>query len=154
MAAFAMCPSCRAEYDDPADRRFHAQPIACPACGPRLRLVDAEGRDVPGVDPMAGVAEALRAGRIGAIKGLGGYHLACWRRASDAVADLRGRKHREEKPFAVMVARPGRRPRHCATVSPDEEAILTSPRRPIVLLAPPARLDLAEGSRRATRASA
>src|SRR5690349_21658419 len=83
MAAFAMCAACRAEYEDPAARRFHAEPNACPACGPRLRLVDGGGRPVAG-DPLAVAAAALRGGAIVAVKGLGGFHLAC--RADDAGA--------------------------------------------------------------------
>ena len=102
MAGFAMCDLCRAEYEDPADRRFHAEPVACPACGPSARLVDAGGGAVPG-DPVAAAAAAIRDGRIVAVKGIGGFHLACRAGDEDAVARLRGRKRREEKPFAVMV---------------------------------------------------
>ena len=105
MASFAMCAACRAEYEDPGDRRFHAQPNACPECGPRVRLTDRAGRVLdpgPGADPVAAAAARIAAGRIVAVKGLGGFHLAC--RADDerAVAELRARKHREDKPFAVM----------------------------------------------------
>ncbi len=102
MAAFAMCPRCAAEYHDPADRRFHAQPTCCPACGPRLRLLDPTGAEHPG-DPVAGAAGLLRAGRVLAVKGLGGYHLAVLAAHEAAAAALRTRKHREDKPFAVMV---------------------------------------------------
>ncbi len=102
MAAFRMCPACRAEYDDPADRRFHAQPTACPACGPTLRLLDGAGRPVSAADPLAAFAAALRRGQVGALKGLGGYHLTCDARDPAAVGELRRRKHRDEKPFAVM----------------------------------------------------
>jgi hydrogenase maturation protein HypF len=133
MASFAMCARCRAEYDDPADRRFHAQPIACPACGPRLRLLDSDGLVVPGLDPLAGAVAALRRGRIVAIKGLGGYHLGCLAGLPAAVDNLRDRKHREEKPFALMVPDVDAA-RACCEISPEEEALLTSPRRPIVLL--------------------
>jgi hydrogenase maturation protein HypF len=133
MASFAMCPDCRAEYDDPGNRRFHAQPTACPACGPRLRLLDGSGQPIPSVDPLAGAVEALRRGLIGAIKGLGGYHLACIAGQAQAVAKLRTRKHRDEKPFALMVRDLGA-VRALCDASPDEEALLLSPRRPIVLL--------------------
>jgi hydrogenase maturation protein HypF len=75
MAAFTMCPACRAEYEDPTDRRFHAQPTCCPVCGPRLQLLDREGRPIPSADPLLDFAAALSAGRVGALKGLGGYHL-------------------------------------------------------------------------------
>ncbi|HEY2155716.1 MAG TPA: carbamoyltransferase HypF, partial [Isosphaeraceae bacterium] len=133
MAPFAMCAACRAEYEDPADRRFHAEPIACPACGPRLRVLDAEGRPLETDDPIALIAEALVVGKITALKGLGGYHLACDARAGSAVAELRRRKHRDEKPFAVMV------PDEAAVaalveVGPVERTLLASPQRPIVLL--------------------
>ena len=103
MAAFPMCADCSAEYEDPADRRFHAQPICCPACGPQLALVDRDGRPLPG-DPLAEAAARLRAGDVVAIKGLGGYHLAVLAGDEAAVAGLRRRKHRDDKPFAVMVA--------------------------------------------------
>ena len=109
MAGFRMCAACQAEYDDPADRRFHAQPNACAACGPRLRLLDAAGAEPPG-DPLAVTVAALRAGRLVAVKGVGGYHLGCLARDEEAVAALRARKHREDKPFALMAPRPGRGP--------------------------------------------
>jgi hydrogenase maturation protein HypF len=132
MAGFAMCAACRAEYDDPADRRFHAQPNACPECGPAVRLVGPSGREPAAGDPVSAAAAALRAGAIVAVKGIGGYHLAC--RADDeaAVAALRARKHREEKPFALM-ARDLDAARALVDTTPAEEALLTSPRRPIVL---------------------
>jgi hydrogenase maturation protein HypF len=133
MAAFALCAACRAEYEDPANRRFHAQPTCCPACGPRLQLRDAAGAPVTTDDPLARFADALRAGRIGALKGLGGYHLACDARSDAAVGELRRRKHRDEKPFAVMVAGLAAARALCE-VSADEETLLCSPRRPIVLL--------------------
>ncbi len=102
MRAFAMCEDCRREYEDPGDRRFHAEPIACPACGPRLRLVDRAGLALPG-DPVAIAAELLRSGSIVALKGLGGFHLACDALADAVVQELRVRKRRPDKPFAVMV---------------------------------------------------
>ncbi len=131
MAAFTMCPACQAEYDDPADRRFHAQPNACPACGPRLRLA---GGVPPGphLDAVAAAAAALRAGAVLGVKGLGGYHLACRADDRDAVARLRGRKHREDKPFAVMVA-DAAAARELVHLSVEEEALLGSVARPIVL---------------------
>ena len=132
MAGFPMCPACAREYHNPADRRFHAQPVCCPACGPRLRLVDTAGRLLPG-DPLTGTVAALRAGRVVAIKGLGGYHLAADAASAPAVAALRDRKHREDKPFAIMVADLAAAGRLCHT---DEvaESLLAGIRRPIVLL--------------------
>jgi hydrogenase maturation protein HypF len=102
MAPFAMCRTCAAEYADPRDRRFHAQPNACPDCGPTAALEGAERR--PGEDAVAAAARLLRGGAIVAVKGLGGYHLACRADDEHAVARLRARKHREDKPFALMVA--------------------------------------------------
>lgn len=133
MAPFAMCAKCRAEYDDPRDRRFHAQPTACADCGPRLQALDENGRKIPTEDPLALFARALVGGRIGALKGLGGYHLACDARDRSAVAELRRRKHRDEKPFAVMV-RDADDASALAEVGPDERALLESPWSPIVLL--------------------
>jgi hydrogenase maturation protein HypF len=132
MAAFAMCADCAREYHDPADRRFHAQPVCCPACGPALALLDRDGRAAEG-DPLAGAAARLRDGAVVAVKGLGGYHLAADAASEPAVAALRARKRREDKPFAVMVADLDTARRLCA-VDPAEEAMLASPRRPIVLL--------------------
>src|SRR5690348_1437805 len=103
MAGFEMCADCRAEYGDPRDRRFHAQPIACPRCGPSLRLADATGRSLATRESaLAEAVAALRSGRVVAVKGLGGFHLACAAGDEDAVAALRSRKHREDKPFALM----------------------------------------------------
>jgi hydrogenase maturation protein HypF len=133
MATFPMCAACRAEYEDPANRRFHAQPTCCPACGPRLRALDAHGRPVETDNPLGHFVAVLRAGGIGGVKGLGGYHLACDARSEAAVAELRRRKHRDEKPFAVMAADLAAA-RALAEVSAAEEELLTSPRRPIVLL--------------------
>ena len=112
MRAFPLCPACEAEYRDPADRRFHAEPVACPACGPRLafRPTGAPGPTATGEDALAAAAAALRAGGIVAVKGLGGYHLACDATDEAAVRRLRDRKRRWAKPFAVMVARPRCRP--------------------------------------------
>ena len=104
MASFVMCDACQAEYEDPLDRRFHAQPNACPVCGPQVRLLERDGSEVSAEDAVRAAVEDLLDGKILAIKGLGGYHLAC--RADDeaAVAALRARKHREDRPFALLVA--------------------------------------------------
>ena len=134
MKSFAMCPDCEVEYNDPADRRFHAQPVCCHACGPTLELLDAEGRSVETGDPLAEAAAALARGEIVAVKGIGGFHLACDATSSEAVTRLRRRKHREEKPLAVM-ARDLDSVREIASFSAAERALLESPERPIVLLA-------------------
>ena len=126
MAPFTMCERCAAEYHDPADRRFHAQPTCCPACGPRLSI---DGSD----DPLHTAAELLRRGQILAVKGLGGYHLAADAAREPAVAALRQRKHREDKPFAVMAADLAAA-RQLAEIDETAAALLTSPARPIVLL--------------------
>jgi hydrogenase maturation protein HypF len=131
MAGFAMCVDCAAEYADPADRRFHAQPVCCPACGPRLRLLEA-GSDVPG-DPLVSTVDRLAAGRILAVKGLGGYHLAVDAGHPEAAAGLRSRKHREDKPFAVMVADLEGARKLCE-VDDFAARLLSGWRRPIVLL--------------------
>jgi len=132
MADFEMCGPCAAEYHDPANRRFHAQPTCCPACGPRLALLDPAGNALPG-PPLARTAELLRAGQVLAIKGLGGYHLAADAASEQAVAALRARKHREDKPFAVMVADLAAARRLCE-LDDAPAGLLTSPGRPIVLL--------------------
>jgi hydrogenase maturation protein HypF len=135
MAAFQMCERCSAEYEDPADRRFHAQPNACPACGPSLALLAAPGSAAPAREPadaLAAAAAALREGAIVAVKGIGGFHLAC--RADDeaAVAALRARKHRQDKPFALMVA-DLQHAGSLAVLGSRERALLSSAERPIVL---------------------
>ena len=132
MAPFEMCPACRREYDDPGDRRFHAQPNACPDCGPRLTLCAFTGEDIAVDDPIAAAAEALRGGLIVGIKGLGGFHLACDATSDAAVGRLRARKHRDEKPFAVMVADPAAAAA-LATLGDEARRLLTSVERPIVL---------------------
>ncbi|MFP5361525.1 MAG: carbamoyltransferase HypF [Thermoleophilia bacterium] len=133
MAAFQMCAACRAEYEDPNDRRFHAQPNACPACGPRATLVERDGSVVEGVDDaVRAAADDLLAGRILAVKGLGGYHLACRADSEPAVAALRSRKRREDRPFALLVG-DVESARALVELGPEEEALLTSRERPIVL---------------------
>lgn len=133
MAGFEMCARCRAEYEDPRDRRFHAQPNACPECGPRLRLLAKSGTEAAqGDDPVAATAAALLAGRIVAIKGIGGYHLACRAADEDAVARLRSRKHREDKPFALM-ATGIENARGLVELTAAEEALLEGPEAPIVI---------------------
>ena len=131
MASFEMCADCHREYTDPADRRFHAQPIACPTCGPSVSLLDGEGSPIEG-DAIAGAARLLASGDIVAIKGLGGYHLACDATDERAVAELRARKGREEKPFALM-APDVETATDLVEMTPEERQLLVSARRPIVL---------------------
>jgi hydrogenase maturation protein HypF len=132
MSAFAMCDRCADEYHDPANRRFHAQPIACPNCGPSLWFSGAQRVD--GADAaLATTQRALAAGAIVAIKGIGGYHLACVVDDQTAVSALRSRKARGTKPFAMLV-RDLDVARRCAHIDDAEAAVLTSPARPIVLL--------------------
>ncbi|KND40486.1 carbamoyltransferase HypF [Streptomyces stelliscabiei] len=136
MAGFAMCPDCAREYADPADRRFHAQPVACPACGPRLRLVLGPrpgAGSVDGADPVGEARALLARGAILAVKGLGGYHLACDATNEAAVALLRRRKARGDKPFAVM-ARTADDVRHLVRLSPEERGLLEDVARPVVLV--------------------
>ncbi len=133
MAGFEMCADCRAEYQDPGDRRFHAQPNACPACGPQVRLLERDGEPVEGVaDALRAAADDLLAGKILAVKGLGGYHLACRADSEEAVDALRSRKRREDRPFALLVA-DLETARGLVELGPREEALLTSRERPIVL---------------------
>jgi hydrogenase maturation protein HypF len=151
MRAFTMCADCQREYDDPRDRRFHAQPNACPVCGPELKLVPSTTLPVRGpivsthhaqygprttdhaTDILSQAADMLRSGAILAIKGLGGFHLACDATDATAVQTLRERKHRPDKPFAVMIATLEEVTRHCY-IAPEEKALLSSPQCPIVLL--------------------
>jgi hydrogenase maturation protein HypF len=134
MRGFVMCPACRAEYDDPADRRFHAQPNACPVCGPRLALWDAAGAVLAEADDaLLRAADAIRAGAIVAVKGLGGFHLLVDAGHEEAVTLLRRRKGREEKPLAVMCPSLAAACALC-TVDEHEARLLASPEAPIVLL--------------------
>lgn len=132
MAQFSMCPTCNAEYEDSHSRRYHAQPDCCPSCGPQVWLLNAEGRKIAG-DVFAEAQKALARGSILAIKGLGGIHLACDARNAEAVRRLRLRKHREEKPLAVM-CRDLNSARSLCRVTEAETSLLESVRRPIVLL--------------------
>ncbi|KAB2924146.1 MAG: carbamoyltransferase HypF [Dechloromonas sp.] len=131
LAAFPLCPPCAAEYTAPADRRFHAETTCCPDCGPQVRLLDAAGQPLAG-DPLAATLALLQAGRIVAIKGLGGFHLACDARNAAAVAELRERKQREAKPFAVMGLNPPSLAAY-AGIDADAEALLRSAAAPVVL---------------------
>ncbi len=133
MRCFQMCPQCQAEYDNPLDRRFHAQPNACPECGPRVQLVDNRGNVVNESNPIAAASQLLREGKIVAIKGLGGFLLACDATNDSAVRTLRRRKNRPSKPLAIMVATVDEAKKHCY-VLPEEEKLLTSPQSPIVLM--------------------
>ena len=132
MADFTLCERCQAEYDNPMNRRFHAQPNACKACGPQLQLVDRNGVPLPG-DPVAETIRLLKLGSIFAIKGLGGFHLAVDAGQPAAVRELRGRKRRSEKPFALMAADISAIERVC-DVTAEDAALLASAQRPIVLL--------------------
>ena len=131
LAAFPLCPPCADEYTAPADRRFHAETTCCPDCGPQLSLLDAAGQPLPG-DPIAETLRRLRAGQIVAIKGLGGFHLACDARNAEAVAELRQRKQREAKPFAVMGLNAAALSDY-ARIGDGERALLSSVAAPIVL---------------------
>jgi len=134
LAVFPLCAECAREYADPADRRYHAETTCCPNCGPRLALLDAQGAALPGdVDPIAATLALLCDGAIVAVKGLGGFHLVCDARRADAVARLRQRKAREEKPFAVLLANLASA-RAYAEIEAPEATLLASAERPVVLL--------------------
>jgi hydrogenase maturation protein HypF len=143
MDGFKLCAACQAEYDDPSNRRFHAQPTCCPECGPRLELLDGQGKPVASGNPLAEFASALRSGRIGALKGLGGYHLACDARSDTVVSELRSRKRRDEKPFAIMVADEKIAESLCFLDSTERE-LLQSASRPILLLRKRSGADVAD----------
>ena len=133
MASFEMCAACKHEYADIEDRRFHAQPNACPVCGPTLSLVMLGTEEAPKADPLESAAVLLKRGAVIAVKGLGGFHLACDATNASAVRELRRRKHRDEKPFAVMV-RDLDGARMLVDMSAEEEALLTAQERPVVLV--------------------
>ena len=132
MSDFPMCPDCDREYRDIEDRRYHAQPDCCPECGPRVFFLGADGTELPG-NAIETAREYIKAGRIVAVKGLGGMHLACRCDDPAAAMELRRRKQRDEKPFAIM-CRDAETARRLCRVSAAEESILTGFRRPIVLL--------------------
>lgn len=133
MASFAMCHDCLREYEDPASRRFHAQPNACPACGPRLRLLDGTGKPAAvGEDPLATAARALARGLIVAVKGVGGYQLACRADDARAVSELRRRKGRDEKPLALMAADHATLA-ELVELSSAQAQLVGAPGRPIVI---------------------
>jgi len=141
MAPFPMCPECSREYHDPLNRRFHAQPNACVVCGPQVKLLDSSGREMPssdsgldpGSDPIAKTLALLKGGKIVAVKGLGGFHLACDAAQEGAVSLLRGRKYREDKPFALMCRDIEVIEGICVVDDPSRE-LLASKERPIVVL--------------------
>jgi hydrogenase maturation protein HypF len=136
MREFAMCEQCRAEYQSPLDRRFHAEPVACAACGPQLYLIAAANpatSDAMGNEAIEQTIALLAKGKILAVKGIGGFHLACDALNAEAVAELRRRKYREDKPFALMARSLDEIGKHCL-VSESEAELLSTPARPIVLL--------------------
>ena len=133
MRKFQMCPECQQEYDDPLNRRFHAQPNACPKCGPSLELVNSNGNPVDGNDAIKAASGLLKAGKTLAVRGLGGFHLACDATNEKAINLLRTRKRRLFKPLAVMMSTFEDIEKHCL-VSPEERKLLQSPQCPIVLL--------------------
>lgn len=139
MAPWRMCDRCFAEYSDPLDRRFHAQPIACPQCGPAYALEKASGAVTPGYDGIGAAAQLLREGAIVGVKGIGGYHIACDARNRQAVAALRQRKYRKERPFALMV-RDVAAAMEIAHFDAAALQLLQSQARPIVLV--PAKVHL------------
>jgi len=133
MAGFPICDPCNTEYRDPVDRRFHAQPVACHDCGPTLQLLDPKGNAIKTDDPVAHVIEVMGNGGIAAIKGLGGFHLTCDATNGEAIAALRSRKQRDERPFAVMMDSLETINEH-AEVAPVEADMLQSHRAPVVIL--------------------
>ncbi len=133
MRQFQMCPQCQAEYDNPFDRRFHAQPNACPYCGPGVELVNVSGDIISCSDPVLHASQLLKRGKIVALKGLGGFLLACNANNASAIATLRQRKHRPFKPFAIMVRDLDEAKEHCK-ISEKEERLLSSAQSPIVLM--------------------
>jgi len=154
MKRFEMCEDCRKEYNDPLNRRFHAQPNACPVCGPQLELWDTKGNVIASKhDALLETVNAVKSGKIIAVKGIGGFHLITDARNKKAVLELRRRKHREEKPLALMY--PNIDTVYCdCEISEFEKRLLLSPESPIVLLKRKNELSLPNLFRRATRISA
>jgi hydrogenase maturation protein HypF len=144
MAGFKMCPECQAEYDNPANRRFHAQPTACPVCGPSIAYAQSGKKPIFHEDALTAARKLIKSGGILAVKGLGGYHLACDASNEKAVTKLKERKHRSEKPLAVMAFDPSVIEKYCQ-VSEAERKLLESPQHPIVLLDRKPDVSLAEG---------
>ncbi|MEW6757117.1 MAG: carbamoyltransferase HypF [Acidobacteriota bacterium] len=144
MACFPLCPECRREYEDPGDRRFHAEPVSCPACGPRLWLTNEAGRtEAEGQAALERARTALARGALVAVKGLGGFHLACRADLKESVLRLRRRKARPTKPFAIMV-RDAEAAGRFARITPSDGALLASARAPIVLARKASPFPLAE----------
>jgi hydrogenase maturation protein HypF len=133
MQGFALCEQCLSEYHTPRDRRFHAQPNACPVCGPAVTLLDSSGKDIGSAEPIKEAINLLKKGKIVAVKGLGGFHIACDALNAEAVARLRTEKRKNNKPFALM-APDMESIRKYSYVSQEEEELLLSPQRPVVLL--------------------
>jgi len=133
MRGFKMCPECQKEYENPLDRRFHSQPNACPVCGPQLQLADRDGTLLKTNDVIKQASELLKEGYILAIRGLGGFLLACDATNDEAVHKLKERKHRPDKPLAVMVSSVEEAQQYCF-VCDEETILLRSPQSPIVLL--------------------
>ncbi len=144
MACFPMCSQCDAEYKNPTDRRFHAEPNACPVCGPSLTLLDSDGLKIESLDPVSMTIDFIKAGKILAVKGLGGFHLCVDATSETAVQALRTRKYREEKPLALMV-RDLDEARAIAEIGFKEERLLLSSQRPIVLVKKKAGAAIAHG---------
>lgn len=133
MSSFKMCRDCELEYYDPCNRRFHAQPNACWKCGPQVKILNKNGTLIKCNDPIHFAARLIKKGEILAVKGIGGYHLACDATKSEVIGRLRKRKNRVDKPFALMMLDLSQIKKFCK-LSPEEEHLLTSPRRPVVLL--------------------
>lgn len=149
MKSFPMCEDCKREYEDPTNRRHHAQPIACPKCGPKVWLLDKDGMEKDSDNHIMETISLLKAGNIVAIKGIGGYHLACDARNQEAVMALRSRKKRPNRPLAVMASSLSAA-RGFAVISKDEKEVLTSPESPILVVKKNNQYQLAEGVAPAT----